>query len=387
VTTTGGAAPGLRAAPWPDAQGKEQRDDDDETPRGRGAEMSEREADDPADDIVSARGELILYPTEDGHSRVACRFDQGTVWLSQAAMAELYQTSKPNISMHLKAIFAEGEVDEKTVVKHFLTTGLDGKNYQVGHYHLDAVLAVGYRVRSPRGTQFRKWATERLREYLVKGFTMDDERLKNPPGPGVPDHFDELLERIRDIRASEQRVYLRVREIFALAADYQPGTAETNAFFQTMQNKLHFATTGKTAPEIIQERADHTRPNMGLSSWKGQGVHKGDVTIAKNYLDEGEINELNRIVVMFLDYAEDQTKRRKQIYMQEWPKKLDAFLAFNERRVLPGPGKWRREDADAHAESEYERFAARRREALEHDAEMDAMNQLEEAARRLPKKS
>ena len=174
---------------------------------------------------------------------------------------------------------------------------------------------------------------------------MDDDRLANPPGPGVPDHFDELLERIRDIRASERRVYLRVREIFALAADYLPSAPETARFFQTMQNKLHFAATGKTAPEIIQERADHTRPNMGLYTWKGKTVRKGDVSVAKNYLDEGEIDELNRIVVMFLDHADDQTRRRKSIYMAEWPKKLDAFLAFNERRVLPGAGGARREDA------------------------------------------
>ncbi|WP_437656607.1 virulence RhuM family protein [Sorangium sp. So ce1182] len=347
--------------------------------------MSDRDPAEPADDIVSARGEIILYPTEDGRSRVECRFEQGTLWLSQGAMVALYQIDKSNVSRHLRAIFAEGELDEKAVVAYFATTGLDGKTYQVGHYHLDAVIAVGYRVRSPRGTLFRQWATERLREYLVKGFTMDDERLKNPPGPGVPDHFDELLERIRDIRASERRVYLRVREIFALAADYRPGTPETIVFFQTMQNKLHFAATGKTAPELIQERADHTRPNMGLRTWKGQGVRKGDVTVAKNYLNEDEITELNRIVVMFLDYAEDQTTRRKQIYMHEWPKKLDAFLAFNERSVLPGPGKWKREDADAHAEREYERFAARRRAVLEQEAETEALKQLEDVARRLPK--
>lgn len=348
--------------------------------------MSQPPPDDPADDIVSARGEIILYPTEDGRSRVECRFERDTLWLSQGAMVELYQVDKSNVSRHLRAIFAEGELDEKAVVAYFATTGLDGKTYQVGHYHLDAVLAVGYRVRSPRGTQFRQWATERLREYLTKGFVMDDERLANPPGLGVPDHFDELLERIRDIRASERRVYLRVREIFALAADYQPNTGETAAFFQTMQNKLHFAATGKTAPEIIQQRADHTQPNMGLHSWKGKVVRKGDVTIAKNYLDEAEIDELNRIVVMFLDYAEDQTRRRKSIYMAEWPKKLDAFLAFNERRVLPGPGRWKREDADAHAEDQYERFAARRREAIEAEAEVGEIKQLEEAAHRLSKK-
>lgn len=342
--------------------------------------------DHPADDIVSVRGEVLLYSTEDGRSRVECRFNDGTLWLSQAALAELYQTSKPNVSMHLKALFAEGELDEKAVVKYFLTTAFDSKNYQVGHYHLDAVIAVGYRVRSPRGTQFRRWATERLREYLTKGFVMDDARLANPPGLGVPDHFDELLERIRDIRASERRMYLRVREIFALAADYEPSTRETSTFFQTMQNKLHFAATGKTAPEIIHERADHTQPNMGLRTWKGKVVRQGDVTIAKNYLDEREIDELNRIVVMFLDYAEDQTRRRKQIYMAEWPQKLDVFLQFNERAVLPGPGRWKRADADAHAEDEFERFATRRRQALENEAEIEAMKQLEQTAQRLPKR-
>ncbi|MFT3776249.1 MAG: virulence RhuM family protein [Minicystis sp.] len=338
-----------------------------------------------ADALVPSRGEILLYTTEDGRARVTCRFEQGSLWLSQAAMAELYQTTKQNISKHLKAIFADGELDPKAVVNQTLTTALDGKTYSVAHYHLEAVLAVGYRVRSARGTQFRQWATERLREYLVKGFTMDDERLANPPGPGVPDYFDELLARIRDIRASERRLYLRVRDIFKLAADYQPSAPETAKFFQTMQNKLHFAATGKTAPEIIHERADHTQPNMGLRSWGGKTVKKGDVFIAKNYLNEAEIDELNRIVVMFLDYAEDQTRRRQHIHMTDWPKKLDAFLAFNERSILPGPGRWKREHADAHAEAEYEQFAARRRAALEAEGEAEAMKALEAAAKRLPK--
>ena len=237
--------------------------------------MSPTPPDDPTNDIISARGEILLYPTEDGRSRVQCRFDQGTLWLSQAAVVELYQTSKQNVSLHLKNIFAEGELEEKAVVKFCLTTALDGKAYQVRHYHLDAVLAVGYRVRSARGTQFRQWATERLREYLIKGFTMDDERLASPPGPGVPDYFDELLARIRDIRASERRVYLRVREIFALAADYQPKAKETITFFQTMQNKLHFAATGKTAPEIIQERADHTQRTWASSPGRGRPCVRG----------------------------------------------------------------------------------------------------------------
>lgn len=213
-------------------------------------------------------------------------------------------------------------------------------------------LPSAYRVRSPRGTLFRQWATARLEEYLRKGFVMDDERLKTPPGPGVPDYFDELLERIRDIRASERRVYLRVREILALAADYAPEEKETQAVFQVVQNKLHFAATGKTAPELIAARADAGKANMGLTAWKGGVVRKGDVTVAKNYLREDEINELNRIVVMFLDFAEDQARRKKQIFLRDWKTRLDEFLRFNERAVLPGAGAVSREDADRKAAAE-----------------------------------
>jgi hypothetical protein len=341
---------------------------------------------DPQDDIVSSQGEILLYPTEDGQYRVECRLASDTLWLSQAAMVALYQSSKANIALHLKNIFEEGELVERAVVKQYLTTALDGKRYQVNHYHLDAVLAVGYRVRSTRGTQFRQWATARLGEYLVKGFAMDDERLKNPPGPGVLDHFDELLARIRDIRASERRMYLRVKEIFALAADYQPNEADTTSFFQIIQNKLHFAATGKTAPELIRERADHTAPNMGLSTWKGSMVRKADVTVAKNYLGEEEIEQLNRVVVMFLDYAEDQAKRRKQVFMREWQEKLDAFLAFNDRPVLSGAGTRRRKEADDYAEEQYALFEAQRREGVENAAEVEVMKQLEDLVKRRPKK-
>lgn len=338
------------------------------------------------EDIVSAKGEIVFYPFEDGRNRVECRFEEETLWLSQAALMELYQTTKANISIHLKHIFEEGELREEAVVKRYLTTATDGKRYQVKHYNLDAVLAVGYRVRSERGTQFRQWATARLQEYLLKGFTMDDDRLKNPPGPGVPDYFDELLERIRDIRASEKRMYLRVREIFALAADYQPSDADTARFFQIIQNKLHFAATGKTAPELISERADHTLPNMGLSTWKGGVVRKGDVTVAKNYLNQTEIDELNRIVVMFLDYADDQARRRRQVFMKDWQEKLDGFLAFNEREVLSDAGKRSREQADAHALEEYSLFEQRRRTLAEAEGEK-VIRQLEQTAKKLPKKS
>ena len=333
---------------------------------------------------VSPGGELLLYQAEDGQTRVQCRFDEQTIWLSQAAIGELYQTSKANISIHLKKIFAEGELKEEAVVKSHLTTAADGKSYAVRHYRLEAVLAVGFRVRSPRGTQFRQWATARLEEYLRKGFTLDDERLKNPPGPGVPDYFDELLERIRDIRASEKRVYLQVRNILALAADYDSTAAEAHEFFQTVQNKLHFSVTRQTAPELIAERADATRPNMGLTAWKGAVVRKADVTVAKNYLNETEIAELNRIVVMFLDYAEDQARRRKQVFLRDWRLKLDEFLRFNERVVLPGLGSVSREQADRIAQEQYSRFEERRRSEAELAAEAALNQQLQAITKHLP---
>ena len=282
-------------------------------------------------------------------------------------------------------------MNPEATIRKFRIVRREGERESPGgieHYNLDAILAVGYRVRSERGTQFRRWATERLREYLVKGFTMDDERLKNPPveGSGVPDYFDELLERIRDIRASERRMYLRVKEIFALAADYEPKAPECGRFFQTIQNKLHFAVTGKTAAELIDGRADHMKPNMGLTTWKGVAVRKADVTVAKNYLAENEIAELNRVVVMWLDYAEDQARRRKQVFLKDWEMKLNDFLIFNERRVLPKAGTVSKESADSKAEAEYEQFAARRRAFLEKEGEMDLIKTLEETAKSTPGK-
>ncbi|MCC7020887.1 MAG: virulence RhuM family protein [Ardenticatenales bacterium] len=332
---------------------------------------------------------LILYQTEDGRTRIQCRFVDGTIWLSQSHIAELYQKDVRTINEHLVNIFDEGELEREATIRNFRIVRSEGSREvtrDIDHYSLPAILAVGYRVRSQRGTQFRQWATSRLSEYLVKGFTMDDERLKNPPGDGQTDYFDELLERIRDIRASERRVYLRVREILALAADYMPTEPETQLFFQTIQNKLHFAATGKTAPELIAERADAAQPNMGLTTWKGGTVRKGDVTVAKNYLRETEITELNRIVVMFLDFAEDQARRRKQIFMQTWKSRLDDFLRLNERAILPDAGKVSRDSADAIAEQEYDRFAARRRAQLEDAAESDTLRQLEDEVERLPKR-
>jgi hypothetical protein len=337
-------------------------------------------------DALEPSSDLILYQTEDGRTRIQCRFQNETVWLSLNQMADLFHRDKSVISRHIKNVFEEGELKSETVVANFATTAADGKTYQVEYYNLDVIISVGYRVKSARGTQFRIWATQRLREYLVKGFTMDDERLKNPPGKGHVDYFDELLERIRDIRASERRVYLRVREILALAADYDATEPETQVFFQTIQNKLHFAATGKTAAELIAERADAARPNMGLTSWHGGVVRKGDVTVAKNYLRENEIEELNRLVVMFLDFAEDQARRRKQIFLQNWLTRLHDFLNLNERPILPAAGNVTREQAQQRAEAEYERFAARRRTELEAQGEADLLGLLDAEVKQLSRR-
>lgn len=339
-------------------------------------------------DDEQPQSEMILYQTEDGRTHIQCRFENETIWLTQALIADLFQVTPQNVTLHLKAIYEEGELDEPATCKEYLQVRSEGGRQvsrRLRHYSLSAILAVGYRVRGPRGTQFRQWATARLSEYLLKGFVMDDERLKNPPGPGVPDYFDELLERIRDIRASERRMYLRVREILSLAADYSPTEPDTQLAFKVIQNKLHFAATGMTATELIASRANSTDPNMGLTSWKGTAIRKGDVTVAKNYLKEDEIAELNRIVVMFLDFAEDQASRRKQVFLNDWQTRLDDFLRFNERRVLSDAGAVSRETADEKAAREFKIFSERRRVAIESKAEQDSMRELEETAKRLPK--
>ncbi|MBN2653576.1 MAG: virulence RhuM family protein [Nitrospirae bacterium] len=308
---------------------------------------------------ASEKGELILYQTEDGKTNIEVRLQHETVWMSQLSMAELFQSTKQNISLHLKNVFDEGELPEKRVVKEYLTTAADGKNYCTKFYNLEAIIAVGYRVKSHRGTQFRRWATERLNEYLVKGFTMDDERLKEVNNIGS-DYFDEMLERIRDIRSSEKRFYQKIRDIYKLAVDYDPNAEETLEFFSIVQNKLHFAVSGKTAAEIITERADASKPNMGLTSWKGAKIRRGDVTIAKNYLNHDEIEHLNRIVEMYLNYAEDQAKRRRQVFMRNWREKLDAFLQFNERDILTNAGKVTKEVANKLALGHYEAYNSSR---------------------------
>jgi hypothetical protein len=331
-------------------------------------------------DLIPSGGSIVLYTTGDGKGKIEVRLENDTVWLTQGAMAELYQTTKQNISLHLKNIFSEKELQENSVVKEYLTTASDGKSYRVKSYNLESILAVGYRVRSPRGTQFRKWATERLNEYLVKGFTMDDERLKSGKNIGS-DYFDELLERIQDIRSSEKRFYQKIRDIFKLAVDYNPEAEETQEFFKIVQNKLHFAVSGKTAAELIAERADANKNNMGLTSWKGDKVRKADVTIAKNYLNEEEMASLNRIVTMYLDYAEDQAKRHKQVFMRDWREKLDAFLKFNERDILNNAGRIAKELAEILAVEQYNTYNKNRlkveagQESLDDDKELKSIEE------------
>lgn len=306
---------------------------------------------------------IILYTTEDGLSQFTLRELGQQLWLTQLEIAELYQTSKQNISKHIKAILAENELAENSVVNFQLTTAADGKNYNTQIYALPMILAIGYRVRSTRGTQFRQWATRTLGEYIEKGFVLDEVRLKNPPigANQADDYFDLLLEKIRDIRASERRMYLRVREIFTLAADYQPSFKETTQFFQKIQNKLHFACTDHTAAEIIFQRANAELPNMGLTNFQGSEVVKKDVVVAKNYLNEQEITVLNRIVSMWLDFAEDQASRKKQFFLKDWEEKLDAFLAFNDRNILKNQGSISKKQADEKALEEYEKFNQQRR--------------------------
>ena len=326
--------------------------------------------------IETPKGEVLLYKSDDGGIRLDVRLEDETVWLTQPLMAELFQTTQQNISQHVQNIYEEVELIEEATHKKFLSVRQEG-NRQVkrnlDYYNLDMIISVGYRVKSLIATRFRIWSTRLLKEYVVKGFTMDDERLKNPPvkGSTVPDYFDEMLARIRDIRASERRMYLRVREIFAMATDYEPTWSETTKFFSVIQNKLHYAATGLTAAELIISRADSQLSNMGLTSWKGSEVRKTDVSIAKNYLHSEEIEELNRIVTMWLDFAEDQAKRRKQVFMNDWEQKLDEFLRFNDRRVLPNAGTVSKQAGEDHAKAEYEKFEVRRREFKESLGEAD----------------
>lgn len=303
---------------------------------------------------------IVLYQTEDGRTRIQCRFDMETIWLSQIQIAELFQTSVPNVNLHLKAIYAEREIGEAATIKSYLivrTEGVRQVSREVLHYSLPAILAVGYRVRSHRGTQFRQWATARLSEYLVKGFTMDDERLKNPPGRGQTDYFDELLERIRDIRSSERRFYQKVLDIYATSIDYTPHAEMTQRFFATVQNKMHWAAHGHTAAEVIYQRADATQPLMGLQTTRpGRIIRREDVSVAKNYLGEEELQTLNRIVSLYIEFAELRALDRKPMTMHDWIEKLDEFLKISGRELLDHAGQVSAETARARAEREYDRY-------------------------------
>jgi hypothetical protein len=303
--------------------------------------------------VPGTANEFLFYQTEDGLTHVQVRVGQDTVWLSLNQMADLFQRDKSVISRHITNIFAERELLRAAVVAEFATTAADGKNYRVDHYNLDVIISVGYRVKSLRGTQFRIWATQRLREFIVKGFTLDDERLKRAGGG---DHFDELLERIRDVRSSERVFWRKVLDIYALSEDYDPKAETSRLFFQTIQNKMHWAVAGQTAAEIVHDRADADKPDMGLTSWPDHKPRKGEIIIAKNYLNEHELQALNLIVSAYLDFAELQSLDRKPMYMADWIVKLDDFIRITGREILTHAGKVSHEAAKFKAELEYERF-------------------------------
>lgn len=306
---------------------------------------------------------FLLYKTPDKKVSINVQIEGETVWLTQNQMAELFDKSKPTIVEHLGNIFEEGELDENSVVRKFRVTAADGKKYSVKHYNLDVIISVGYRVKSLRGTQFRQWATKRLCEYIVKGFTMDDERLKQGGGR----YFKELLQRIRDIRSSERNLYQQVTDIYATSIDYKKDTKLTRRFFATVQNKMHVATHGKTAAELVYERADAKKPNMGLTNFKGDYITSDDVEVAKNYLSEEELNVLNLIVSQYLDFAELQATRQKAMTMQQWIDKLDEFLKISDSSVLVGAGKIKHEQAMVKAKREFKKYRDEEMRQLESD--------------------
>jgi hypothetical protein len=321
-------------------------------------------------------GRILIY--RDGALDLQVRLDGQTVWLPQRPIAELYQVTVPTVNEHLSNIYADGELGREATIRQFRIVQREGSrdvSRTIDHYSLDVILAVGYRVRSPRGTQFRQWATDQLRELLAKGFVLDDERIKAGRSIGQ-DYFDELLARIRDIRASERLFYQKITDIYATSIDYDPDEAITNQFFATVQNKLHWAIHGRTAAEVIAERADSSKPHVGLTTWRNAPsgpVRKADVTVAKNYLTQPEITELNRIVSMYLDYAEDQARRRRPMHMADWVERLDAFLQFNERDILTHAGSVSHELAVEHARRQFEAHDAERRrlEAAQPSSDFD----------------
>ncbi len=327
------------------------------------------------------QSQFLIYQSEDGRIKLDVRFEGETVWLTQPMMAELFQTTVPNVSMHLRNIFEEGELVQAATVKNFLTVRQEGSRQvsrNLEFYNLDAIISVGYRVKSAVATQFRIWATQRLREYLVKGFTMDDERLKNPDLPF--DYFEELLRRIQDIRTSERRFYQKITDIYATSLDYDPTTDASITFFKTVQNKMHWAVTGQTAAELIASRADSRKPQMGLTSWRGAKVRKEDVGIAKNYLTEDELAALNNLVEQYLVFATGQAMRRVPMRMADWISKLDSFMTLNDRDILTHAGRISHELALTHAELEYDSF---HRQRLAENAA--APDDFERAMKALPK--
>ncbi len=306
---------------------------------------------------IPVKSDLILYQTEDGKTRIEVRLQDETVWLSQKLMAELFQTTVPNINMHINNIFEEGELEAESVIKDFLITAADGKKYQTKYFNLDIIISVGYRIKSHVATRFRQWATQRLREYIIKGFTLDDDRLKQAGGGN---YFDELLARIRDIRSSEKVFWRKVLDIYATSIDYNPDTDLSQKFFTVVQNKMHWAAHGHTAAEVIYGRADAAKPNMGMTTWLGDKPGKTDAEIAKNYLNEKELDVLNRIVSMYLDFAELQALNRTPMYMRDWIAKLDDFLKLSGRDILTHAGKISHDKALEKAHAEYEQYRKER---------------------------
>ena len=327
---------------------------------------------------------MALFTSEDGQVRLELKLIDESLWLTQRQIADLYEKSSKTISEHINNIYDDAELEPDSTIRKFRTVAREGARdveRLLDHYSLEAVLAVGYRVRSDRGVQFRKWATQVLKEYLIKGFAMDDERLKDPSRDLDGDYFDELIERIRDIRASERRFYQKITDIYATASDYNNKAPVSQKFFASVQNKLHWAIHGHTAAELVVERADSSKENMGLNSWTGERVTKKDVSVAKNYLNQDELNSLNRVVTMYLDYAESQAEKRQSMSMTEWAGKLDAFLQFNEHEVLSGMGHVSHSVAKKLAEDEYSKFTEQRRvegakEVSDFDAFLENAKQL-----------
>ncbi len=319
---------------------------------------------------------IIIYNTTDGKTSVALYAKDGNVWMNQQQLAELFDTSKQNIGQHIKKILEDKELYENSVVKNYFTTAADGKKYEVTFYSLAMILSIGFRVRSKRGTQFRIWANQNLREYMVKGFVMDDERLKNPDGR--PDYFDELLERIREIRTSEKRFYQKVRDLLSLSSDYDPTDKVTQMFFAETQNKLLYAVTNKTAAEIILGRANADKPNMGLTSWKSNKVRKQDIIIAKNYLNKEELDTLNRLTVIFLETAELRVKERKDITLSFWRENVDGILQFNDKNILQNAGSISNAQMEENVKKIYENFNQKRKRFEAEQADLEDLKVLEE---------